>query len=254
MEYTADELEDLEMMRVMRGRIRAVAERKIAECEHLPRATSVADMARQMRTLAAADRMIVALYSPPPRRRRRTKPQPSAAPPPPPFRVSGGEVPTQPTEGSATAPALPPQPESVSASDAAMDLMRGQMQRTATDSVNEMTHRCAQWAHIWPDGAPYDASEADWQKHTLAHEIQVPADGGDEDVQWLHREILKGCNAIARQSGRKFGIHFDTTPYNDSDPDYYTLSANTFTGGRRADNEEPGPPGLPWWIVRRPSA
>ncbi len=74
MDPTAEELEDLTTMRTLRQRLRAVAECKIAECETMPRAASFAELGRQMRTLIAADRMVIALYRPLPRRRSRANP------------------------------------------------------------------------------------------------------------------------------------------------------------------------------------
>ena len=257
MDYTADELEDLETMRVMRGRIRVVAERVIADCEHLPKATSVAEMARQMRALAAADRMIVSLYSPPPRRRRRRpKSQPSAA--------SENLLPCSEAYGRG-AEQVKPEAERVEAEGAASNTTScpvssavpeaelADFNCVAVKTVNATVRRCAQWASFWPDGARFNSSEANWKKHALTSGFALPVDDLDIDPEhWLNSEILNRVNLSTAYSAKHKGTWPDGTAFTGL-IDYFSISTNLSKGlDHRATNELPGPPGLPWWIVRKP--
>ena len=116
-----------------------------------------------------------------------------------------------------------------------------------------MTRTCAEWACVWPDGATFSEGEDNWQPHTLTAGLTLPALAGADLDAWLRNQILDRANAIARQWGRTTGFRLDMSDYVDSDPDYWTISANVMSDDfRRAPSEDPGPPGLPWWIVRSP--
>ena len=248
MDYTADELEDFETMRVMRGRIRVVAERVIADCEHLPNATSVAEMARQMRALAAADRMIITLYSPPARRRRRPKPQPSATSEPLLPCFSGN------LRSGGGAEQVKPEAEHVEAEGATSEAelaADAETNRLAIKGINATVRRCAQWAGFWPDGARYNSSEANWKKHTMTSGFAIPMDDPDPEA-WLNTEILNRVNLSTAYAAKHKNTWPDGTPFNGL-IDYFSISANLAKGlDHRASDEQPGPTGLPWWIVRKP--
>ena len=271
MDYTDEELEDLAAMRERRLILRALADAKIAECQAMLPARNWLDMNRQIKAVMAVDRLVVALWSPPPRRRRRSaKPaatSPYTSPPrsempaatpakteadplPPPYaehgEVSAGAL-RRMTEGSSPAP-------DASQLDNPEDAeLLAALTHNARESVNEATRRCAEWAGVWPDGASFIRAKAGWREHALTDTLTVPLDVDTDIEAWLHNEMLSRCNAIARQAARLAGVWFDSTPFTETDPDYFAMSANYGTNiAHRADGENKGPRRLPWWIVRKP--
>ncbi len=263
MDYTPEELEDLATMRELRMRLRACAEARVAACEQMPTAGNWLDITRQSKAILAADRMVVTLYGPPPRRRaRRSKPaQGSSFFDLFPLRgeddrtVAGHDesatpaAETMPAKDSVIAPA----PQAVPSLDAEDTELLAELTRKTREGINEATHRCAQWAGMWPDGARYNPEKGGWRKHTLTDTLILPIDDDIDLEIWIYDEILVRTNAIARHAARSAGKWPDGTPFTDSDPDYFEKSANFGTNvNRRADNEIKGPPRMPWWIVRKP--
>lgn len=242
MDYTAEELEDLAEMRERRLRLRAIADAKIAECQAMPAAKSWLDMGRQLRAVMAVDRLVVALWSPPPRRRRRPRsPSPSF---PSPI-----EAPARPNPPPAPVVSPPP-----AAEPAALTTHReivAEATQGVIETINTFTRACAAWMLVWPDGTIFDPNEINWRRHALTEGFTLPDDDRDPDI-WMSGEILGRCNAIARQSGRLTGTWLNDKPYSERDPDYFSLSANFATGIEApAKGEQPGPPGVPWWVVHR---
>ena len=122
-----------------------------------------------------------------------------------------------------------------------------------TAYIDNLTHGFARWAGIWPDGAPYTASEAGWRAHTLTAPIPFSPDDDVDPTEWMREESLHGVNAITRAHGAKTGYRHDHQPYAAGDPDYWSLSANAWSETQApATGETPGPDCLPWWIVRQP--
>ncbi|MEI9905230.1 MAG: hypothetical protein WDN06_15710 [Asticcacaulis sp.] len=268
MDYTEDELEDLATMRALRLRLRALAEAKVAECEAMGIAQNWLDMHRQIRAITAADRMIVSVYSPPPRRKSRNSRQSPPAFPPPPYPKDGTSVPGEvaasaakltegaPRERSNATVKVPPPPAVPSPNAHTAPILEAfdaKLEREVTSCIDDMTQPFARWAGIWPDGAPYVAGEADWQTHTLTVPFPFSLVDDVEPIDWIHEEVLHAVNAITRAYGEKTGRQFDGQPYNTEAPAHWSLSANldTETQGPAA-GEIPGPPCLPWWIVRKP--
>ncbi len=171
-----------------------------------------------------------------------------AAPLPPPCpkdgEVSAGASRPM-TEGSSPAPA----PDPLLADD---DII-AQANARASKAVASVTRRYAERAQVWPDGAPFDAGETAWRKHTLTSGLILPDDDAVDPQTWLCEETLKRCNAIARHRSRQTGTRLDGTPHSDDGPDEWMLSVNL---GKNLDhpagNEKPSPSCLPWWIVRKP--
>ncbi len=258
MDYTGDELEDLARMRALRERLRVLAEAKVAECEAMGIARNWLDMHRQIRAITAADRMIVSLYSPPPRRRSRsTSRQSRPTSPTPPCPQDGTSVPGEAKAGVAKPPArsgavakILPAPDAM-ASENTMDPAAAAT-RQVIEGINTVIRACAEWVLVWPDGTIFLPNDIGWRRHTLTNGLTPPVNGGDVDA-WLAGEILLRCNAIARHSGRLTGYRLDDKPYSDNDPDYFSLSTNFATAIEGpAGREQPAPPGVPWWIVRKP--
>ncbi len=278
MDYTDDELEDLATMRALRLRLRALAEAKVAECEGMGSAQNWLDMHRQIRAITAADRMIVSVYSPPPRRKSRNSRQSPPAFPPPPYPKDGTSVPGEvaasaakltegspregsprersPWERSNPAVKVPPPPAApLPNADTAhiLEALDARLEREVTGYIDEVTQPFARWAGIWPDGAPYVAGEADWQAHTLSVPFPFSLIADVEPIDWIHDEVLHAVNAITRAYGEKTGRQFDGQPYNAEAPAHWSLSASLDTETQApAAGEIPGPPCLPWWIVRKP--
>ena len=63
MDYTDEEREDLARMRILRERLRVLAEAKVAECEAMGVAQNWLDMNRQIKTIMAADAMVKAFMA-----------------------------------------------------------------------------------------------------------------------------------------------------------------------------------------------
>lgn len=252
MDLTPEELEDLAKMRELRLRLRALAETRIALLETLDPPTTWLETNRQLRAINAADRLVVSLYSPLPKRRAPKRP------------ASGAKRPAN-REPSSPRLALPGL-ERRAAEAAAEAAATAEMNRTlaapgrlmseaapeAFDVVNKMVHACARWAGIWPDGAPWQDRDADWQTHALTADIRLPEGDIAALPGWMDNLILDRCNAIARHWSRKAGVNLDKSERRDDDPDYWSISANHDTGvNHPAEDEADGPPGLPWWIIRR---
>ena len=122
--------------------------------------------------------------------------------------------------------------------------------RLAIKGINATVRRCAQWAGFWPDGARYNSSEANWKKHALTTGFTIPMDDPDPEA-WLNSEVLNRVNLSTAYSAKYKGAWPDGTAFTGL-IDYFSISANLAKGlNHRASDEHPGPPGLPWWIVRK---
>ena len=253
MDYTAEELEDLAEMRELRARLRACADARVAACEQMPPPETWLDIPRQSRAIEAADRMVVRLYSPPPRRRSQRK---TPASPP---HANGTSVPgevsaklmneAKPADATDIHVASAKVAASAELSDA--DLVADATE-TSIEAITEVTRRCAEWAGVWPDGEAYSPEDGNARRHAVTQGLELPGDAAVAPEAWLNGEILLRLNLIACRSAQATGAWFDKTPYTECKLDYFSLSANYDTGlDHPADNEQPAPPGIPWWFVRK---
>lgn len=122
----------------------------------------------------------------------------------------------------------------------------------AMDYFSRMVCQCALRVGVWPDGAPWSSEERGWERHMFSDHVALP--DGEEALRRVHLDtcILDACNSIAWQWRLKTGRQPDGAPATDEDPAYWSFSANYNTGTKqRAEDESPGPYGLPWWLIRR---
>ncbi len=257
MDYTDEELEDLAKMRELRMRLRALAEARIALLETLDPPKTWLETNRQLRAINTADRLVVSLYSPLPKRRAATRAAPEAK------RVAKRPVDREMMSPRLSMPILEKRVIDTAAQAeatakmtqtlAAPGRLMAEAAPEAFDVVNKMVSACARWAGIWPDGALWQKGEDDAQAHATTAGLVLPDIDIEDVCDWMDGQILGRCNAIARQWSLRTGVFFDKTERRDDAPDYWSISANHNTGvDRPAEDELPGPPGLPWWIIRRP--
>ena len=162
------------------------------------------------------------------------------------------------TEGAAfeQAPATPEatpadlDPEAEAMAEATLAIVE-----KSANVIADQVRKCAEWAHLWPDGTFFDAYETDWRHHVLIGDLNPPIDNVDDDYfPWLNAEVLGRVNLMTRLSARFTEVWPDLTPYSETDPDYFTISSHFGSNiAHRAPDEQRGPPKLPWWIVHRSS-
>ncbi|MEI9905429.1 MAG: hypothetical protein WDN06_16920 [Asticcacaulis sp.] len=268
MDYTDEELEDLATMRALRLRLRACADARIAECEAMPPAKSWLDMNRQIQAITAADRMVVRLYSPPPRRRAAgatasAKPAPESRLASPPHFPNGTSVPGEVaagasrrvTEGAAPASTSPPPAvETPPDDEQILEAMLAETAQKLTNRIDALTHKVAEWAGIWPDGARFVAGEANWQVHTLTAPVPLcrsttisMSKPGSAAKSSSHQRHIPSVRPPDRLPGRY-------PPLRRKRSGLLSLSANLGSGVNRpaGRGEKSSPDIMPWWIVRHP--
>ena len=132
--------------------------------------------------------------------------------------------------------------------------------------VERMTAYYAERCGIWPDGTPCAKGEPvpayPWDAPDRITLIRCRSDEAtqkDKD-RWQAILIISRVNAVIRAMARRDGHWPDHSPFHESDPDFYDISARYEQDVlKRPPPDIPHPPdkhdpiGFPWWLVRNPS-
>ena len=131
--------------------------------------------------------------------------------------------------------------------------------------VERMTAYYAERCGIWPDGTPCAKGEPvpayPWDAPDRITLIRCRSDEAtqkDKD-RWQAILIISRVNAVTRAMARRDGHWPDHSPFQESDPDYYDITARYEQDVlKRPPPDIPHPPdkhdpiGFPWWLVRNP--
>ncbi len=221
-------------MDALRNRLRARAEAVVALVETVvdemqgPREEPLtpADGWKAVRLMRQADAMVCQLYA---------TPDSAIRPPAPVKATSTKEAPAEP---------IPARTLAVARLSGAID-----------------TH--SRSTGFWPSGQPVEPGEpafkpdkpADLRKLAATPEIvdrPIPADA--DAFMLLQLRLICHFNASTRHAARHSGHWPDGSVFDPEPVDYgyYSISESE-RDGRLKPGEAPGPPGLPWWVVRKTS-